>query len=137
MIAGKHALRKPNTPRGPERWQRAAVNAALKPNTNAARLFHGRIANAHLTRESGLLTEIGWQHKNRTWDWISRTYQPADTPRYYTCSVFCMAMIVQLDYATVLEKDNTSVFQFIQHTDLVVPGRPSRPVRCFYCGGNV
>jgi hypothetical protein len=134
---GKH--KKPegyagSTPRGPHRWLRAADNAMARPNSQAGRLFWSRTSNAHRMAEAYPLVKgpFGHQQVRRSYNYnevVSR-----EIP-YYTCSLFCCAMVVQLDHAVHSFEDLELYLS--EDQDSPVKARPARGARCYFCASKI
>lgn len=110
-MAGKHRQRQGTHgigTRGPIRWERAAANALLRPNTKAARLYLRRVTNAFQVAEEcrqdpALDDRQPYEHlKLEMWDakTRSRLVKPRGKRDYVTCSVHCMVMQAQLDHCS-------------------------------------
>lgn len=137
----KRVLRDGQVSRGPARWARAADNAFRNPNSKAGRLYLQRTTLAYMMSEVDRETETNsltsFAHKKTTWvySYERRRALPTVSVAYYTCSVFCATMVVQLDYSL-------ETVQEIKHfflTDNMAPEeqRPTRKVRCYCCATDI
>lgn len=79
-----------HTPRGPLRWERAALNATRKPMSYGAKLYRRRVYNA-----SALASAAEMIGESKT---MYGFWDPWGKKKYTTCSVYCTAMQIQLDY---------------------------------------
>jgi hypothetical protein len=88
-----------NTPRGPARWERAAVNAIKRPNSQAANLYFARVEVARAVVLDVALAGVNtraplrFERRVRAWDGRPETWRT----EFSVCSMFCMAMQAQLD----------------------------------------
>jgi hypothetical protein len=143
---GKHA--KPpayagSTPRGPQRWARAADNALRAPNSQAAKLFFDRVSTAHRVRTDFPNTDGPFGHYEIEYlGWDRETQRVIEGGRmkrkYVTCSLFCCAMVVQLDrqfhgYDELVRflTDSEQSPRALRHGEL------KRPASCQFCGTKV
>lgn len=134
--------------RGPERWMRAALNAAKRPNSPGAKLYHARVRNASLVRD-GLL-ESGKTDTAYEFTVPVSVHTPTGSFAGYaarrehaTCSIFCTVMQIQLQHGTT----------DLAEIDLVFKGTPSacylgarkvrplvgkhRKMRCHVCASEI
>jgi len=104
--SGKHRSRA-TTPRGPERWARAAMNAVRDPNSKGALLYYRRTALAFQVAEEARRTgdiDPLQAFEFTKLQWAGRDEPPVEKRDYVTCSVHCTVMQIQLDCnATTLE----------------------------------
>lgn len=139
-----------STPRGPERWARAAHNALTRPNSQAAKLYHQRVANARY------FAELHPEATNAAAEFMKTSGSSLAKRKYVTCSLFCTVMVAQLDWGTTLPshlrlllengelitvRENSHGHTWKMHEgDFIRPlarGTLSRPVQCYYCGTQV
>jgi hypothetical protein len=137
-----------STPRGPERWARAAHNALTNPRTAGAKLFMDRVATARKLADE--------------YESVSRPVAFMDgngeklRRKYVTCGIHCTVMQAQLDWQTTSLLDierllmegrlvqnrlcgNGRTYQLHQ-TDWLEPldlNDLTRSVRCTVCGTSV
>ena len=128
-----------STPRGPERWARAAHNAVIRPNSKAAQLYQGRVARAVMVRDEFSST------RNRTRgaifydaDYVyGRGFVQVDRARYYTCSLYCTAMQAQLDFGLNTYTELVNFLMEDERVDYLRPSQLKREVRCQTCGSTM
>lgn len=105
----KRVLRDGQTPRGPKRWARAYGNLLENPKSRAADLLVDRIVTAANFRD---FEEMGSAFEHRE---IVRHIGTGtvylDERKYSTCSMFCAAMVVQLDIKSTKYADVLNVFE--------------------------
>lgn len=131
------------TPRGPQRWLRALNNWEANPDSAAAQLFAERLRLARLvTAQYGS-------------DWVSRAFFRPDRSKghdawsvdFYTCSAFCAAVQVQLEFSYTLKEievesrdalivdylrgDETTNWRQVQRRS------PAKSARCQTCGRTI
>lgn len=136
------SVRGDSTPRGPLRWERAAVNALRNPGTKAADLYFSRYAVAkEIADAARIINDSDVQYEFLTTDWSVRPHGSARKRAYVTCSVFCTIMQVTLDYGTVHQPTIANVFKSpggqrprVQRLDTRTL---TRDVRCQVCGTQV
>lgn len=138
MAKHKRILQDGQTSRGPARWFRAADNAMRKPTSPGGKLFWGRASTAHLYAQA--FPESG-PYEHMEWSWRG---QRQFTRAYVTCSNFCMAMQVQLDwqYRITGDKNPLTFEQLLTHVlddeeRHVRPATITRAVRCQFCSSQV
>jgi hypothetical protein len=141
-------------PRGPERWQRAALNAVRRPNSKGARLYLSRTLLAFQVTEavradnSGVSPRQMYSHNRLKWVGGVNTQELA--VNYYTCSVYCTMMQLQLDhsvwtlqgaqkiFAGKLKRWDRETHEWVdsEHpfVTAVFPKTLKRNVRCQVCG---
>lgn len=130
-----------STPRGPERWARAALNALENPMSQAAKLYRQRVnlaaGAAELYESNGPLAFL--KLETYQWDPIARRIMNeryGTRVDYYTCSVYCATMQAQLDH-----RNNTplvtNMVGLLAHKGAVVERRPSREARCQCCDKRI
>lgn len=155
----KRVLRDGQTTRGQARWLRAADNAMRNPESKGGRLFWHRTSVAHritkLASFEGPFEHVDWTY-TRSGSVLKRTA--------VTCSRFCMAMTVQLDWGPRITNDYQGPpATFEQITDWLMtferrdqfqpraasdnpdteyvrslePGVLRRPKKCQFCGTAV
>lgn len=130
-----------STPRGPERWARAADNAMAHPNSKAAHLFFDRVSAAHRIRLDYPEVAGPFEHMHFTWEWdpiikSGKNYVPTKRA-YVTCSLFCAVMQVQLDWSrSVTDFDELHWFLTFDERapQRLDPKTLTRDVRCQMCG---
>lgn len=144
---GKHRGRPPHdTPRGPDRWVRAAMNAARDPNSKAAQLYMSRLSNAFAVtqeaRESGELDPLTpFAFRDR--DYSTSSPKGSIKREAVTCSVHCTVMHMQLRFhVTDLEQIRKRFSEKIYGSEELVVIRLEtadlvRPVKCAACGSKV
>lgn len=138
----KRVLRDGQTSRGPARWARAAGNAFTNPNSKAGQLYLKRTTHAYtLTLDSDFSKVQPYAHVGEKWTFNysegRREYTVTDTIKYYTCSPFCAAMVVQLDHTGEVY-EFSSLYFFMSNDDRAPrPGTPTRTVRCYCCGSDI
>lgn len=136
---GKHVKRgSPYGPtRGPVRWERAAANAYLRPNSKAGKQYLTRASNAHRLRTEYADSSAGpFAHPKMQWAGSARGYVTAGVS-YYTCSLFCAAMVSQLDYGI---EDYDRLLELMAEGGDRTPKReaPQRSiVRCQCCATDI
>lgn len=140
-----------STPRGPERWARAAANALFRPRSASAKLFMDRLANARAFADQydAYSVPIGF------WD---TSWQPTATSKrkYAACGIHCAVMQAQLDWATTkhdeihklledgyLPREHTNTqghtFTYREHAEMRPLDRTTlaRSVHCIVCGSTI
>jgi hypothetical protein len=105
-MAGKH--KKPQNRHGIgtggfPRWERAAANALLKPNSKGGRLYLRRTSLAYQVSEecrNSMDVDPGQAYQHIEIDYTdTRPRQRVGKRAYVTCSVFCTVMVLQLRFA--------------------------------------
>ncbi len=127
------------TPRGPARWFRAADNAMHKPSSVAGKIFWGRAAMAHrLVTEYEPTTKPPFAHIRLDYNYNRLTGRSTVTPKisYYTCSLFCCAMVVQLDAGMTTYQRLEDYLTENEHAPLSNTP-PLRGARCQFCSSNI
>lgn len=134
----KRVLRDGQVSRGPARWFRLADAAMRNPSGHSGKLFFARAALAERLRNEYPKIKGPNAHWHNVWN--PDFYRNNGVPRvkrvvnYYTCSLFCTAMVVQLDTGiTVYEK----LVDYLAENGDVAPGKPKRKARCQFCGSAV
>lgn len=110
-----------------------------KPNSQAGRLFWGRALLAEKVREEYEFGNAVMRHSERDWDYRLPREERGQNwkPRYYSCSVFCAAMVVQLDHG-VDGLEDLKHFLVNSASLALVPTRSlKRTVRCQFCGSEI
>lgn len=131
------------TPRGPERWMRAAHNAFTRPNTQAAKLFMTRVSNAHRLREKfGDGGPVVFFEYTTAWDLDEGVVvldQVKHERRYVVCSHYCAAMQVQLDFGVKTYDDLEFFLTYDFRTNSLanIKDKLVRKVRCQCCGTDI
>jgi len=144
----KRVLRDGQIPRGPKRWARAFGNLFEHPTSKGARLLQDRIATACEFRDFG--DRESFEHLDAV---NFGRYDEHEVRKYWTCNIFCAAMVIQLDIASTDYADVLSVFEgdyvrtwYNSTTDADVPsswqpyvrvGVPTRTAHCQFCGNKV
>lgn len=126
-----------STPRGPERWARAAHNALTRPNSQEARLYQSRVALARLVHDTFPKTQGPVKHSHYRWKFSPGSYSgPVRyvATNYYTCSLYCTTMQLQLDYGA---RDMARVLQHLEENEMLELCTPTRNVRCQCCGTQI
>lgn len=151
----KRKLRDGQVPRGPARWGRAFGNLVDHPTSKAAGLLVDRIATAREFRDFAEFKET-FEHGEVT---AFRTPDEEYKPKYYTCNMFCAAMVAQLDISSTKYSDVLGLFEGTYvHTyvsshlhalerktvhvaswqpRIVTGAKPTRTSRCQFCGGKI
>lgn len=131
----KRILRDGQISRGPARWARAAAHAMQRPTDSHGRQFWDRAERANWLRR--MYQEPGpFAHPRTAYRWAERAY--VTTVGYYTCSTFCMGMVAQLD--NVLIQTPVQLLELVtgeESENAPYPARPTRDVRCYFCGWTV
>lgn len=99
------------TPRGPERWARAAANALANPLSSGAKLYFDRVATARRF--------IDYKEAALPFEHVEDEYFGTDfndliassKRKYVTCNIVCAAMQVQLDFGTTDLGDVRAIFR--------------------------
>lgn len=140
------------TPRGPERWARAAHNALTNPLSQAAELYFRRVETARYF--------IDFDEAASPFEHVDDWYEPnfntivESKRRYVTCNIVCAAMQVQLDFGTTNRADVRRIldgsyrrtyvsrgqvrYAYSQVNAFVLDRRNlTRTVRCQVCGTDV
>jgi hypothetical protein len=134
-----------STPRGPERWMRAAHNALTNPNKKNSKLFMDRLTNAHRLRSEypGEATEpVVFFKYTTTWDPELRKAVVDEVHherRYVTCSLFCAGMQAQLDFGIKTYEDLEFFLAYDFRSNLLknAEDKLTRTVRCQACGTDI
>jgi hypothetical protein len=151
------------TPRGPERWKRARINAHKRPNSRHAKLFQQRLDTAtHVvdTFKQSFInspwTDNGhiFAFSRTSWDYNVKSSADREYKvQYYACSIECAVMQLQLDVSMwngdevetlrmvllALSQDDNDVlptFGFRQMY-MIEQKAPERGVRCNVCGDKI
>lgn len=120
-----------NTPRGPERWERAARYAITHPNTESAALYFTRVENARQIATASENPLQPYEHRNK---------RSMEIRAYTTCSVFCTVMQVQLDHGGSLAEIRRAFEGRTRWGRAVLAlntASLTRNVRCQVCGTTV
>lgn len=130
-----------STPRGKQRWLRAAVNAVENPHSKAAKLYRYRVEIAHaLVKEcekAGTSTRAPLQFMSREWVYLAGRYVVGDFKRKYAvCGVYCFAMQGQLEtqqgrLGLDMLLSGTSEYRRVE---AMTPEKMVRDMHCFACG---
>lgn len=146
----KRVLRDGQTHRGPARWLRAADTAMRHPMSKHGQLFFGRVARAQQIVEEYPTTarEVKpYAHPHIDWSLGRGAVQREGGFKYYTCSLFCCAMVAQLDWGL---KTYHALVVFLMSGEVTryngeivsVPTPlgftdPPRTVRCQFCHSKI
>lgn len=140
MAKHKRVLRDGQTARGPARWARAAGNAFERPNSPQAKLYLDRVSRAHALRIEYAASVGPHAHGEHAWTWDRETggryYGERLRVRYYTCSLYCTAMQVQLD-ARDLDTYEKLELYLMENETAPRPESPARTSRCQVCGTSI
>lgn len=142
-----------STPRGPERWGRAAHNALTNPLSPAAKLFADRFIVA---REFADFEEAGeiFEHRDVTYALGDSDEVISSKRKYLTCNMVCAAMQIQLDFGVKRYDQVLAVFeqnyrrtyvwageehktQYQTNVSTLDPRAVKRAVRCQVCGTGI
>lgn len=98
----KHRKQEAVITRGPRRWERAAANALVKPNSKGGRLYLRRTALAYQVSEEcrnsmDVSPDQPYQHIEIDYT-DDRPRQRVGKRAHVTCTVFCTVMVLQLRF---------------------------------------
>lgn len=122
--------------RGPDRWARAAHNALVNPNSENARLYQNRVHLAVRFREAYARDETPVVFMKRAWNYDERRYDGV-TRDYVTCSLYCAAMQIQLDYGARSVGDIANTLVGSGFVSVLDTTELARNMRCQVCGTTV